>query len=164
MQVGVGTFATAVVRHYKAAGRDTRLVAFEPESAACLIAALEAGGIVTVPGPHTSIMAGMNCGRISNLAWPVLRDGADLAMTVSDDSVRAAMKTYADAGIVSGETGASGLAALSELLTGPDAGRARERLGLDGGSSVMVLSTEGATDPVAYEAVIGRPIGSVTPD
>jgi diaminopropionate ammonia-lyase len=156
MQVGVGTLAAAVVNHYKIPGRGTKLVAFEPETAACLIAALEADEIVTVPGPQTSIMAGMNCGTVSQIAWPVLRDGIDAAMTVSDDSARTAMRAYADAGIVSGETGASGLAALMELLRDPAADRARSHLGLGPESSVLVFSTEGATDPVAYEQVVGH--------
>ena len=161
MQVGVGTLASAVVRHYRASGVRTKLVAFEPEQAACLLAALEADEVVTVPGPHTSIMAGMNCGTVSHLAWPILRNGIDAAMTVSDEGARTAMRAYADAGIVSGETGASGLAALMELLRGADAERARNQLGLNGAASVLVLSTEGATDPVAYQDIVGKPPSAV---
>lgn len=66
------------------------------------------------------------------------------------------MRLLAAEGIVSGESGAAGLAGLLELLEGRDAARARESLRLGDGSRVLLLSTEGVTDPVAYDAIVGR--------
>ena len=58
-----------------------------------------------------------------------------------------AMRALADAGIVSGESGAAGLAGL--LAFGP-------QLGLRPDDHVLVVSTEGDTDPVAYRRIVGE--------
>ena len=63
------------------------------------------------------------------------------------------MRDLADAAVVAGETGAASLAGLVALLADP---AAREALGDLSGSCVMVTVTEGATDPDAYEQIVGR--------
>ncbi len=124
----------------------------EPEHAACVLASMEAGGIVTIPGPQDSIMAGLNCGTPSVVAWPAVSRGYDIFLAVDDDPARDSMRALAEAGIVSGETGVAGLAGLTELLT--SAGVARD-LRIDADSTVLLLSTEGATDPEAYRRIVG---------
>lgn len=153
VQVGVGALAAAVGTHY---GNDARpvLASVEPDDAACTLESLGAGRIVTVPGPHRSIMAGLNCGTLSLIAWPVIAGTFDLAVTVDDDRAREAMRLLAGAGIVSGESGASGLAGLLALLTAPELAAPRERFGIGAGTCVLVFSTEGATDPDMYARVI----------
>jgi diaminopropionate ammonia-lyase len=155
VQIGVGSLATAVVRHYRPAG--ARIVGVEPASAACMLASVEAGRIVAVPGPHTSIMAGLNCGIPSLLAWPVVSTGVDLFVAIEDKSARAAMRQMAAAGIVAGETGAAGIGGLLALLAGPEAARAL--LGITQSTRVLALCTEGATDPAAYAQIIGQTPG-----
>ena len=66
------------------------------------------------------------------------------------------MRQLAAVGIVSGESGAAGLAALLELADGEHSDALRHGLGIDDSSRVLVISTEGATDPVAYERIVGR--------
>jgi len=158
VQIGVGALAAATVRHYRrrAPAARPRLVGVEPESAACALASARAGGLTTVPGPHDSIMAGLNCGTPSSIAWPVLQSGVDVFVAITDDSARDGMRLLADAGLVSGETGAAGVGALLELFTGAGADAQRASLGIDESSRVVVISTEGATDPVNYEQVVGR--------
>ena len=58
-----------------------------------------------------------------------------------------------DPAIVSGETGAAGLAAL--LAVAPHAAM-REALGLDPHARVLLLGSEGDTDPAIYRRVVGR--------
>jgi len=77
-------------------------------------------------------------------------------VAVPDDAARIAMATFADAGEVAGETGAAGLAGLLSLAVSDDWPTIRTRLGLDGTSHILMLITEGATDPAAWEAVTGR--------
>ncbi|MGI8856803.1 MAG: diaminopropionate ammonia-lyase [Thermomicrobiales bacterium] len=153
VQIGVGSLATAVVRHYRPIG--ARIVGIEPTSAACMLASVEAGRIVAVPGPHTSIMAGLNCGVPSLRAWPVVSTGVDLFVAIEDERAREGMRRMAEAGIVAGETGAAGVGGLLELLAGPDAARVRDLLAIDQSTRVLCLSTEGATDPVAYGHIVG---------
>lgn len=144
-QVGVGAFASAVVRHFRPQG--ATIVSVEPTKADCAIASIEQGAIAAVPGPHDSIMAGLNCGSPSLIAWPLLETGVDLFVAVDDELAREAMRLLARDGIVSGESGAAGLAGLLDR---------REQLGLDSATTVLTISTEGATDPVGYEAIVGR--------
>jgi len=159
VQIGVGTLASAVVRHYRRAGLEHRpaLVGVEPTGAACALLSIEAGHPVMIPaGADASIMAGLNCGTPSSAAWPLMRDGMDAFVAVENDQAREAMQLLADAGVVAGESGAAGLAGLIELLEGSNAVETRSRLQLTTASRVLLLGTEGATDPANWERVTGR--------
>ena len=155
--VGVGGLAAAAVRHWRRRGlrRPPRLLGVEPLAAACVLRSLQAGRVVTVPGPHDSIMAGLNCGTPSLVAWPLLRSGLDAVVAVADERARQAMRDLAAAGIVAGETGAASLAGLAEATGGRAAGRLRTALGLGAGTRVLLVCTEGATDPEAYHRIVG---------
>jgi diaminopropionate ammonia-lyase len=135
--------------------RPPRLLGVEPLAAACVLRSLRAGRIVTVPGPHDSIMAGLNCGTPSLVAWPFLRAGLDAVVAVADGRARQAMRDLAAAGIVAGETGAASLAGLAEATGGREAGGLRRVLGLGAQARVLLLCTEGATDPEAYRRIVG---------
>jgi diaminopropionate ammonia-lyase len=155
--VGVGGLAAAAVRHWHRRGlrRLPRLLGVEPLAAACVLRSLQVGRIVTVPGPHDSIMAGLNCGTPSLVAWPLLRSGLDAVVAVADERARQAMRDLAAAGIVAGETGAASLAGLAEATGGRAASRLRDALGLGAGTRVLLVCTEGATDPEAYHRIVG---------
>lgn len=161
IQMGVGALATAAI--VAASGwPDARVVGVEPDDAACILASLRAGDLAETPGPHRSIMAGLNCGLPSLIAWPFLKAGIDLAVAVPDDAAREAMRVLADADIVAGETGAAGLAGLLSLSASNDWPVIRERLGLDDTSHVLVVITEGATDPAAWESITGRSLPAIS--
>ncbi len=158
VQVGVGALAAAMVEHYRQPGRENtlKIVSVEPEGADCALASMQAGKIVTLPGPHHSIMAGLNCGTPSQLAWPLLSGGINLFLAIPDARAVQGMRELAGAGITSGETGASGLGGLLEILQGGHSAELKEKLGLNGNSRVLLLSTEGATDPANYEKLVGK--------
>jgi diaminopropionate ammonia-lyase len=120
---------------------------------------MRAGRIVELPGPHDSIMAGLNCGVASVVAWPAVSAGIDLFVAIEDERAREGMRALAAAGVVAGETGAAGVGGLIDLLTGEDAPSVRAALGVSGATRVLVLSTEGATDPDAYARIVGRAVG-----
>jgi diaminopropionate ammonia-lyase len=132
VQIGVGSFAAAIVRRFAGA----RIIGVEPRTAACALASIEAGRPTEVPGPHTSVMAGLNCGRVSPVAWPVLARGIEAFAAIGDHRAFAAVRLLAADGITAGESGA---AALAGLLT------FRDRLALPSGATVLVVNTEGAT-------------------
>jgi diaminopropionate ammonia-lyase len=158
VQVGVGAFAAAVTRHFRRPGTSPppKLVSVEPAGADCLLASVEAGRIVSVPGPHDSIMSGLNCGRVSLVAWPTVSRGIDLLISMNDGPAREAMRLAAESGVVSGETGAAGLGGLLDLLRGDESTEeeARRVLGVDAETRVLLFNCEGATDPEGYRRVI----------
>ena len=156
IQIGVGALATAVTRHLRQPGmpRSLHLVGVEPTTAACLFHSIEAGEPIDVPGPHTSSMAGLNCGIASPLAWPVLAAGVDTFVTIDDDWAYQAMRDLATVGIEAGETGAAGLGGLLALLSDHDA---RAQLDLGPETSALVINTEGATDPENYRRIVSKP-------
>jgi diaminopropionate ammonia-lyase len=64
------------------------------------------------------------------------------------------MRLLAQSGITSGESGAAGLAGMIELLTTPGAAHARAALGITPAATLLLLNTEGATDPESYRRII----------
>ncbi|HYZ99062.1 MAG TPA: diaminopropionate ammonia-lyase [Acidimicrobiales bacterium] len=155
--IGVGALAAAAVAHYRRPGAPaTTLLGVEPTAAACVGASLAAGRPVELPGVQDSIMAGLNCGTPSLVAWPLVSAGLDHLATVDDDHARAAMRALADHGVVAGESGAASLAGMMEALP-----HLRAAGAINGRSTVLLLSTEGATDPDTYRAVVGRSANQV---
>ena len=152
--VGVGSLAAAAARFGASAG--VKVVGVEPVAAACLTASLHAGAPVVVETPGTT-MAGLDCAEVSAGAWPELRDGIHGTVTVTDDEAHAAMRELAAMGLAIGESGAAPLAAWHALRDDPEAAPLGDAVGLREGARVLLVATEGPTDPVAYERVVGRP-------
>src|SRR5215216_2018651 len=152
VQVGVGAFGAAVARHFRspAASTHPKLMSVEPASADCLLESVAAGRIVSVPGPHDSIMSGLNCGRPSLVGWPTVSRGIDLHIAVNDEPAREAIRLAAESGVVSGETGAAGLGGLLELMRAGGEEAARKALGVGEETRVLIFNCESATDPGAY--------------
>ena len=158
LQAGVGGLAAAGAAYYarRYGAARPRLVCVEPIEAACCLESAEAGERRTASGSQRTIMAGLSCGEVSPVAWPILRDAVDLFVAVSDAYAEEAMRLYAREGIVSGESGAAGLAALLALRRSPGLRDAARALGLGSGTRVLALNTEGDTDPDGYRRVVGR--------
>jgi diaminopropionate ammonia-lyase len=144
--VGVGSLAQAALTHYRS--RPTRrapaILSVEPEAAACVLACLDRGELVSVPTGFTT-MAGLNCGTPSTLAWPFLRDGLDAAVAVADDEAARAIRDLAVLGVSAGPCGAASLAGARRVLTGNGSTERRADLALGPTATVILLSTEGAT-------------------
>lgn len=141
---GVGSLAQAVIAHYRQGGRSTgtRILSVEPDSAGCIVASLTKGEPVAVE-TGASVMAGLNCGTVSTLAWPVLRDGCDAAVTVTDEEALRASDDLRSLGVSSGPSGAAAYAGVraplrdTGLWADPD---------LPPDATVVLLSTEGRQD------------------
>ena len=132
---GVGSLLQAALEHYRAPERTRRpaVLAVEPSTAACVTASLAAGAPISVDTSTPTIMAGLNCGTVSILAWPAVRAGLDAAVGVTDDETNAALATLSAAGLHAGPCGA---AALAGLQAAP--------LTLRRTDDVVLVSTEGA--------------------
>jgi diaminopropionate ammonia-lyase len=144
-----GVAAAACVQLRNGVEPDPHVIVVEPERAACLLASAEAGQPVTIEGALDTLMAGLACGEPSLLAWQELERGAFAFMALEDASAVDAMRILAQRRppIVAGESAAPVLAAF--LLAAADP-LTRAMLGLDAQSRVLLLGTEGATDPELY--------------
>ena len=141
---GVGSLPQSVVAHYRQGEQSTgtRVLVVEPDTADCLVASLTKGERVTVP-TGSSVMAGLNCGTVSTLAWPVLRDGCDAAITVTDEEALQASDDLLALGVASGPSGAATFAGARAALREVDPWIA---LDLPDEATVVLLSTEGRQD------------------
>jgi diaminopropionate ammonia-lyase len=159
VQAGVGGLAAAVCAAFWLAWGERRpvFVIIEPERADCFLRSALAGHPVAVPGDLDTVMAGLACGEVSPLAWEILRGGADCFATVADRHALDGMRVLArpqggDPAIVAGETGAAGLAL---LLASVDQPVLRRALGIDATARVLLIGSEGDTDPAIYQQVVG---------
>jgi diaminopropionate ammonia-lyase len=163
LPAGVGGLAAAGAFYYSKTYGAIRpvLICVEPVSSDCFLESIRFGKGEPLPtrGRQTSIMAGLNCGIPSPLAWPIVRDAMHFFLAVGDGYAEQAMRRYAhplgmDPRIVSGESGASGLAALFALTNSEKLASIRSRLPLNQNSRVLLLNTEGDTDPVNFEKIV----------
>ncbi|MBP6015245.1 MAG: diaminopropionate ammonia-lyase [Candidatus Promineofilum sp.] len=163
VQAGVGAFAAAVIAFYKKLfGADAPIsVVVEPRTAACLYHSMmiDDGRPHSVSGDLDTIMAGLACGEPSPLAWEILRDCADFFVTVPDYVAAKGMRMYGvplkgDPLVISGESGAVTLGALTFIMGYSGAAALREQLRLDEKSRVLLINTEGNTDPNYFRNVV----------
>ena len=135
--VGVGSLAQAVVAHYKSPEQPSTVMTVEPDTAACLKTSLENGKMTSIPTGNTT-MCGMNCGTVSLTAWPLLREGVDAGITVTDDESAKAQQMLKDMDINIGPCSAATLAALLSISE-----EEKEKLHLNRDSVIVLLGTEG---------------------
>ena len=103
------------------------------------------------PGPHASIMAGLNAGLPSLVAWPLVSGAFERALRGGGRRGGGGHAPAGALGLEVGECSGGAAGAAARLLADPDA---REALGADEGSTVLVLLTEGVTDPDAYVRIV----------
>jgi diaminopropionate ammonia-lyase len=148
--IGVGSLGAAAAAHWP--DEPPRLVGLEPENAACALASIKAGEPVTVPGPHDSMMAGLNAGTVSRLAWPVLRDRFDAFCAIDDGWAEDGMRRLAAIGVQAGEVSGGTVGAAMAICGDAEA---RDALGISEDSTLWLLLTEGLTDPDNWRRVVG---------
>jgi len=160
LQGGVGGLAAGIVSHFweRFGAERPRFIVVEPEQANCLFRSAVEGRPAVATGTVDSVMAGLACGEASALAWRFLQPAVDAFMTVSDGQAALAMRVlaegeYGDVPLVSGESGAAGLAGLQVLMSEVEW---RDGIGLKADSRVLLISTEGATAPSVYAEFVAR--------
>ena len=107
------------------------------------------------------MMAGLNCGTPCKVIWPVLRDYAEFCIAGPDEMAADGMRTYAagldgDPVIISGESGAATLGAAQRILEDPRFAEVKQTMGFDENSVLLLINTEGDTDPENYRKIVGK--------
>ncbi len=163
LQAGVGAFAAAMIAFYRKLFGDGAPISVivEPRNAACLYHSMQIddGRPHAVSGDLDTIMAGLACGEPSPLAWQILRDCADFILTVPDYVAAKGMRMYGvplkgDPFVISGESGAVTLGVLPFIMGNGGAADLREQLQLNENSRVLLINTEGNTDPDYFRNVV----------
>lgn len=164
LQAGVGGLAAAGIWYFtkKFRGNSPRLLVLEPVKSDAFLESVKNGKPSDSKHQYDSIMAGLNCG-VSLLAWDYVKYGADYLVTVSDIYAERAMQSYYfplgnDIRIISGESGASGMACLLALMQNEDLKELKKQLNPGKESSVLIINSEGDTDPENFQKVISEKI------
>jgi diaminopropionate ammonia-lyase len=161
VQGGVGGLlcATASWCAFHHSDPHPRVVSVEPTSAACLQASARAGTPVAVTGPLTTTMAGLRNREVSAPAFISLLPNVDAFMAIDDawanEATRAMGRPRAeDPPIAAGASGSAALGGLVALCRDMSLAEARARLGLTSSSRVIVIVSEGVTDPEAWRTAL----------
>ena len=152
LQVGVGSFAAAIVQYMREQlGRGVRVITLEPRGSNCLQTSLRHGVKTNLGGaPHT-VMLGLDCCVVSDLAWPTLRNETFAAVSISDGVAADGVRSLRALGVRSGESGAASGVGMLRALSAEQ----RAALGITSDSVVLLFNTEGVTDPVTTERILG---------
>lgn len=146
IQAGVGGLAAAVGRGLRGILREpARLLTVEPETAACVALAMEAGRPERVAGDLRTVASMLSCGVASAAALRVLQSLDASPVLVSEEELAAAvMILQRSGGPESTPSGAAGVAGLLRVAS-RESLRIRHRL--DARSSVLLVATEAALVP-----------------
>jgi diaminopropionate ammonia-lyase len=98
-------------------------------------------------------MAGLACGIPSPLAWPALAARFDAFCAIAEGTADEGVRRLAALGLDRGECSGATVGAARALLRRDDA---RAALGVDAGTTVLLLLTEGVTDPERFARITGR--------
>jgi diaminopropionate ammonia-lyase len=158
VQAGVGGLAAALAaRLWMETGADRpRFVIVESERAACLLKSARRGAPASVKIRHETVMAGMSCGEVSLVAWQILRRAASDFVTIADSGIAPAMRmlAFGEAGGGEIEAGECAVAGPVALIAACCDDGLRKAMNLDASSRVLVIGSEGATDPVIYRKIL----------
>ena len=163
LQAGVGAMAGAVAASAMAAFPDEAPVIsiVEPKEVACFYesALCGDGKPHAATGTQKTIMAGLNCASPCTLAWDILKHCASYAFACNDAVTKHGMRILADPAtgqqpVVAGESGAVTTGLVDHLLNDPKYQELRNEMGLDEHAVVLLINTEGDTDPENYRNIL----------
>lgn len=142
--------------------RRPKIVCVEPLQAACLLASARAGQAVAVTGPLETTLAGLRNREVSPLAFEAVRPIVDGYVGIDDSWAHDAIRRFGrprggDPAIAAGASGAAALGGLLAVMADPPLSGVREGLRLGTHSRVLVVVSEGVTDPALWQAVMERP-------
>ncbi|MDC1382686.1 diaminopropionate ammonia-lyase [Candidatus Puniceispirillum sp.] len=160
LPIGVGGMAAGIVASFwRDAGAELgKMIAVESFMSSCFLNSIEAQMPCLVDISEETLMAGLSCGEISDLAWQVLQPSLHHCLSITDDAIAALMAGFANGSfgggsIEAGECATAGVAALLAAKNDPVLWKSLE---FGPNSIVLLIGTEGATDPVIYDSLLAE--------
>jgi diaminopropionate ammonia-lyase len=159
LQSGVGSWAASLAIYLIARFGEhaPKLVLVEPVESDCLLESAKRGVPSTTRKSQKTIMAGLNCGSPSLIAWNILKSTIDVFLSIPDHYSLKAMHHMKyplgdDPKIETCESGAAGLGALLALMELDELSELRKVLNVNNETRFLVINTEGITDPEVWES------------
>ena len=163
LQAGVGSWPASCIWYYinRYKKKRPKIILVEPDNSSGILQSFTLNKRITPSGNTGTIMAGLNCGIPSKSGWEIIKNGCDAVLAISDDYAKEAMRILFfpikdDKRIISGESGAAGLAGLMKCLDSKKYDDLNKHIGLDSSSRVLVFSTEGDTDKESFNSIINQ--------
>ncbi|EGT4513887.1 diaminopropionate ammonia-lyase [Clostridioides difficile] len=162
VQAGVGSLAGAVQGYVASIYDECPItVVVEADEADCYYKSAEAGDGKPrfVGGDMPTIMAGLACGEPNTIGFEVLKNHAAAFVSAPDWVSAKGMRTLGnplngDEKVISGESGAVTTGLLVATMEREDLADLRKDLKLDENSRILLISTEGDTDPDKYRSIV----------
>ena len=163
LQAGVGSFAAGITGYlmYYYGTDNIKVGIVEPDLADPYYRSFahNGGDIKPVTGDMNSIMAGLCCGEPNIRAFRMLKQYSHTFYSCSDSVAALGMRVLGnplrtDEKVISGESGAVPLGLLYHLCNQEE--KLKQNFGLDESSNVLIINTEGDTDPQHYLDVVWK--------
>jgi len=163
LQAGVGSFAGAIEGYFASVFglQKPKTIIVESDLADCLYQSTMANDEEprVVTGDMGTIMAGLACGEPNRIGWEVLRDYSEMFFSCPDEVTAKGMRLLGnplgtDSPVISGESGAVTAGLLALLLEKEELQDVKASLEFDKDSHILLISTEGDTDPEKYRSIV----------
>ena len=134
------------------------MISVESYMSACFLESIQTQTPQLVDIREETLMAGLSCGEISDLAWEILRPSLHHCVSITDHAIAPLMAGFADGAFGGGsiEAGECATAGVAALLAAKNDPALWQTLGFGPDSVVLLIGTEGATDPAIYDHMIAK--------
>lgn len=161
VQAGVGSWAASAAWYFNRILHTIppTIVVVETFETDCILESIRRNEPTMTNKSGNTLMAGLNCGFPSVLAFEILRQGARIFLSIPDiASIDAMKRLYFPVGndpkIIAGESGAAGLGGLIALSSQDELLKLKEEIGLNPESKVLVINTEGDTNKASFRRLV----------
>ncbi len=157
LQAGVGGMAAAMIAGCaKYLKNIPNIIIVEPESADCVLKAVQKNKIVKIKIEKESLMGGMSCGEVSLIPWKIINTNSKYCITVPDDKIADTIKklancTFSNKKLVGGECATPGIIS---LISSCNNSKLKDKLNLNKDSQVLLLGCEGDVDEELYNKLL----------
>ena len=159
LQAGVGGMAAAMIAGCARYLENVpKIIIVEPESADCVLKAVENNKIVTLDIKKESLMGGMSCGEVSTIPWKIINNNCNFCISIPDDKISDTIKLLANSSfsenkLIGGECATPGIIS---LIASCNNIKLKEKLNLNKDSQVLLLGCEGDVDEELYQKLLNE--------